>query len=212
MKLIWVIFVIFILQACKTKNDQGPPGTPGMVGGGCEGCELYAEGMPAALSWQTIISSTSEPGEGLVISGTIYKKDGRTPAGGVIMYLYQTDNNGYYSPAPGQTAASRHGHLRGWVKTGTDGRYLFKTIKPASYPNSTIPAHIHPTIKEPGINDYYIDDYEFNDDPFLTATERGRRPNRGWRRSSFLNAKSGRYLDGKQGHYPGSAYPELPLI
>ena len=40
-------------------------------------------------------------------------------------------------------------------------------------------AHIHPTIKEPNKNEYYIDDFVFSDDPFLTNKEKEKMQNRG---------------------------------
>jgi protocatechuate 3,4-dioxygenase beta subunit len=98
----------------------------------------------------------------------------------VILYAYHTDARGLYSPAVGATGlARRHGHLRGWVETNAKGEYKFNTIKPASYPNSSIPSHIHPIIKEPDKNEYYIDSWEFDGDPFLTEQERARRRNTG---------------------------------
>jgi protocatechuate 3,4-dioxygenase beta subunit len=45
---------------------------------------------------------------------------------------------------------------------------------PASYPNSTNPKHIHPTIKEPGRSEYWIDEFVFDDDPLLPDKERNR--------------------------------------
>ena len=45
---------------------------------------------------------------------------------------------------------------------------------PASYPNSNNPKHIHPTIKEPGKTEYWIDEFVFDDDPLLPASERNR--------------------------------------
>src|SRR5690606_2706219 len=120
-----------------------------------------------------------EPGERMIISGTIYKKDGKTPAPDVILYVYQTDNTGRYTPTPKQVHAKRHGHLRGWVKTDAQGRYEFNTIRPASYPNSRNPQHIHPIIKESGLSLYWIDEFLFEDDPVLTEQEKARQAKRG---------------------------------
>lgn len=55
------------------------------------------------------------------------------------------------------------------MKTNERGEYRFYTVRPASYPNSTNPQHIHITIKEPHLNEYWIDDYHFADDPLITA-------------------------------------------
>jgi protocatechuate 3,4-dioxygenase, beta subunit len=152
--------------------------TPKLIGGGCEGCELYTEGMPKKLSWQTTMAQ-NEKGVKIHISGFIFKKDGKTPAPNVILYIYHTDNDGLYSASPTQKVAKRHGRLRGWMKTDSLGRYAFTTIRPASYPNTKFLAHIHPTIKEPNKNEYYIDDFVFSDDPFLTVAEKKKMPNRG---------------------------------
>ncbi|MCI0486899.1 MAG: intradiol ring-cleavage dioxygenase [Blastocatellia bacterium] len=165
---------------CRAQGDQRQPVSQGVVGGGCDGCEGIYEGLPQILTWQTSIATASEPGEPLEISGIIFHSDGVTPAPGVILYVYHTDANGYYSPAPNATGnARRHGHLRGWMKTGTRGEYKFTTIKPAPYPKGKIPAHIHPIVKEPDKNEYYIDEYRFDDDPLLSAQERSKSENRG---------------------------------
>jgi protocatechuate 3,4-dioxygenase beta subunit len=138
------------------------------IGGPCEDCELMFEGMPKTLGFQTAIAEESEPGERLEMRGVVYERDGKTPAPDVVVYVYHTDAKGYYSRAPGQSHGLRHGHLRGWVKSDKEGRYEFRTIRPAPYPNGDIPAHIHAIVKEPGKNEYWVDDYLFEDDPLLT--------------------------------------------
>jgi protocatechuate 3,4-dioxygenase beta subunit len=151
-----------------------------IVGGGCDGCDLIYEGMPKQLNWQAKINPVSEPGEAMEISGIIYQADGKTPASDVILYVYHTDTKGYYSPAENQPAAShKHGHLRAWMKTNAQGEYQFTSIKPAPYPKRFDPAHIHPVIKEPNKNEYYIDEYRFDDDSLLTVEQRAKAENRG---------------------------------
>ncbi len=151
-----------------------------LVGGGCDGCDIIYAGMPQQLSWETRIATPEERGDAMEINGVIYKADGRTPASGAILYVYHTDANGYYSPAPNQPAGSRrHGHLRGWMKTNAKGEYQFTSIRPAHYPDRKIPEHIHPVIKEPDKNEYYIDEYRFDDDPLMTKEERAHAENRG---------------------------------
>jgi protocatechuate 3,4-dioxygenase, beta subunit len=139
------------------------------VGDGCEDCELIFEGLPPYdnMPSETIIANSTESGEPLEISGTIYMPDGKTPAPDILIYIYHTDNKGLYSPADTQTVGRRHGHLRGWMRTDKDGRYKFKTIRPASYPNSNNPQHIHSIIKEPNKTEYWISDYLFEDDPLF---------------------------------------------
>ncbi len=173
-----MLTLTLVVMVCAWGYSQSSPSGK-VVGGGCDGCNLIYEGMPSTLFWETIIPDSKEPGEPLIITGTIYKKDGRTPAPGVILYVYHTDNKGNYSATLTQREGRRHGHLRGWMKTDDKGRYRFRTIRPASYPNRKIPAHIHPIIKEEGINEYYLDEYLFDDDPLLTADERSKQEKRG---------------------------------
>jgi protocatechuate 3,4-dioxygenase beta subunit len=136
-------------------------------------------GMPATLYWKAKLPADDEPGEPMIINGTIYKRDGKTPAPNVILYVYHTDHTGKYSPGPNQVHARRHGHLRGWVKTDVQGQYEFRTIRPAPYPNGKDPQHIHAIIKEPGLSRYWIDDFLFQDDPLLTEQEKARQSKRG---------------------------------
>ncbi|HWQ35643.1 MAG TPA: hypothetical protein VNQ79_22545 [Blastocatellia bacterium] len=172
MKILLGLISFVLLVGCDfAAQSQGK-----IVGGGCEGCEAIHDGMPAQLSWETTITDKNEPGEPLEISGTIYKSDGKTPAAGVILYVYQTSAKGYYESAPG---ATRHGRIRGWMKTDAQGRYKFRTVRPGAYPGRNIPAHIHPVIKEPDKNEYYLDEYRFDDDPHLTAAERAKEEKRG---------------------------------
>ncbi|UCF68791.1 MAG: hypothetical protein JSV80_05745, partial [Acidobacteriota bacterium] len=107
------------------------------------------------------------------IEGIVFDDNGR-PATGVIVYAYHTDAGGVYPRDEDLRghAAYRHGRLRGWVQTDERGRYRFETIRPASYPNSTIPAHVHMHIIEVGCCTYYIDSVKFDDDPLLSPVER----------------------------------------
>ena len=140
---------------------------PPRVGGACDGCDVMFKGMPAALDWQTVVVPPGTVGDPLEIEGVIYRKDGKTLAAGVILYVYQTDADGYYRT------------LRGWMKTDERGRYRFRTIRPGAYPDRDIPAHIHPIVKEPDKNEYYLDEYRFEDDPLLTKAKRDAHENRG---------------------------------
>jgi protocatechuate 3,4-dioxygenase beta subunit len=119
---------------------------------------------PEKLSSTTTIAPESEPGERMEISGTLYRADGKTPAKDVVLFVYHTDAKGYYNA---QDDAS-HPRLRGWMQTGADGRYLFRSIKPAPYPHRTTPAHIHAHIYSSHISEHSIDDYWFAGDPFIT--------------------------------------------
>ncbi len=167
--------VLILIQACAQNKESKIR----KVGGICDGCEAMFEGMPASVSWETRLASIDEPGEPMIISGTIYQRDGKTLAPDILLYVYHTDSKGLYSPASNQTTGTRHGHLRGWMKTDSQGRYQFSSIRPASYPHGKAPQHIHPLIKEPTTSLYWIDEYLFDDDPFLTNEERLKQQKRG---------------------------------
>ncbi|MEO6490891.1 MAG: hypothetical protein ABIO04_13190 [Ferruginibacter sp.] len=169
-----IISILSTLSACSQNNSQKER-TNGNVGGGCEGCEAIFESPVQLdkLSWIDTLPDFNETGPKMMISGTIYQYDGKTPAKDVILFIYHTDQSGKYSNKYNEKGwAKRQGYIRGWMKTNEKGQYKFYTLKPASYPNSTTVKHIHPTIKEPGINEYWIDEFIFNDDPFLTAEKR----------------------------------------
>jgi protocatechuate 3,4-dioxygenase beta subunit len=149
------------------------------VGGGCDGCELIYEGMPDTLGWIDTLPDWHETGQRMEVSGTVYRGNGKTPAPGVTLYFYHTDSKGYYSVDSNQAVGIRHGHIRGWVKTNAFGQYKIYTTMPASYPGATIPAHIHAILKEPKVNEYYIDEIEFTGDPLLTESMELKREKRG---------------------------------
>ena len=146
----------------------------------CEGCQGIYERDPAALSNTSVMAAPDEPGEPLRLRGRVTAVDGVTPADGVIIYAYHTNSEGRYADGSPETEWSRrHGRLRGWVKTGSDGRYEFRTIKPAPYPNRTAPAHIHLTVLEPGRRPYWIDSVVFEGEFGVTDRYRSQRANRG---------------------------------
>ncbi len=171
------------------------PSTPEdrTLGGPCESCELINFQMPDRLTSETTIAPAGEPGERLVLEGTIFQPDGKTPAIGIIMYVYHTDAEGHYSNLPGQPKI-RHGHLRGWIKTDGQGHYRITTIRPASYPNRQAPAHIHPIIKEEGITPYWIEDFLFDDDPLVTDQHRKNTKPRGGNGIIKLTKKDGTWV------------------
>ena len=156
-------------EGCS-KAAQRPPQTqkpsyPSTLSGGapCGSCIA-----PPELSWKTAISSKEEPGEPLDISGTIYQADGLTPAGDFVLFVYHTDATGYYN----KDDDASHPRLHGWMHVGADGRYEFRTIKPAPYPHRTTPAHIHAHVYGPGYSERSIADYWFAGDRFITEEAR----------------------------------------
>jgi protocatechuate 3,4-dioxygenase, beta subunit len=129
----------------------------------CEGCEAVHERDPDTLSWRAEVAGPDEAGDRLIATGTVFAADGKTPQEGVVIYLHQTNAQGLYANGTGESEWSRrNGRLRAWVRTGADGQYRFDTIKPAPYPDGTMPAHLHLILLEPGKRPYYVDDIVFD--------------------------------------------------
>lgn len=213
------IFIIFStvislcsLTACSQNNSKRPAGELTGIGGTCEGCEAVYESpvAPDKLPWIDTLPDYNEPGPKMMISGTIFKSDGKTPAPGVILYVYHTNQAGIYANKHNEKGwARRHGYIRGWMRTNEKGQYRFYTLRPASYPNSTALQHIHPTIKEPGKNEYWIDEFIFDDDPFLTAEARKGQQERGGNGIIKLKNEHG-ILVGHRDIYLGKNIPGYP--
>jgi protocatechuate 3,4-dioxygenase beta subunit len=176
-----VVFVFIGQSACtQTPKHEQSDASEKQVGGPCEGCEAALEFGSRTLTWVDTLPDYKEAGPKLEVTGTIFRKDGKTPAGNVILYIYHTDQTGHYATRGNETGwGKRHGYIRTWLKTGADGKYKFLTLRPAPYPGRQAPEHIHATIKEEGITPYYIDEYLFDDDEILTPHERDRQPGRG---------------------------------
>lgn len=150
------------------------------VGGPCQGCEAALDYGDKKLSSVDTLPGFDEHNQKMKIQGTVFEKDGKTPAKNVIIYIYQTNQKGVYEKKGDETGfASYHGIYRGWVKTNEVGEYAFYTFKPGAYPSRSEPAHVHFTIKEPGINEYYIDAIQFDDDPLLEKRDREKKNPRG---------------------------------
>ncbi|MGE0887708.1 MAG: hypothetical protein AB7P14_29660 [Blastocatellales bacterium] len=115
-----------------------------------------------ALSKITI-ASKDEPGERLIVSGQVIGVDGK-PLADASVYVYHTDAKGLYTPG---TNDNRNPRLRGYMRTDQNGHYEFSTIKPASYPNSTIPAHVHYVVTASGY-EQRIFEIVFEGDRFIT--------------------------------------------
>jgi len=167
-----IILCIFIISCAESQERKT---TVQKIGGPCDGCEAIYEYGSKTLNSVDTLPGFSSAKEKIKISGIVYQIDGKTPAKDILMYAYQTNEKGIYPKKSSSTGfESRHGYIRGWVKTNAQGAYTIYTFRPASYPNTSIPQHIHITVKEPEKNEYYIDDFYFDDDPNLTDRIRNR--------------------------------------
>jgi protocatechuate 3,4-dioxygenase, beta subunit len=135
-----------------------------------------AVSAPADVSWRTVLSEEKDKGEPMEISGVVYQTDGKTPAPNTLIYLYHTDFEGYYGRGSG---VHRHGKYRGWMMTDKDGKYAFRTIKPAPYPENRFAAHIHMTVTTAKTREDWIDSILFEGDRLISSQERAQAGRRG---------------------------------
>lgn len=74
-------------------------------------------------------------GEVILVRGHVVDPDCR-PVERALVDLWQADSNGRYSHPADPNPARRDPNFQGWgqVVTDAEGRYAFRTIKPAAYP------------------------------------------------------------------------------
>jgi len=174
-----ILFAVFV--SCSSSSIQQKDELPEKVVSVPDTCDgpdsdinCCFVNMPDNVSEIMVIAGENEPGERLIISGKVLKKDGVTPVRDVIIYAYQTNAKGIYAKAGNERGFQKwHGKLHGWCKTNSEGWFEIHSIRPASYPNSTAPAHIHAAVKFHGRQKpFYIKDFVFDDDPFVNENFR----------------------------------------
>ncbi|WP_111684465.1 peptidase associated/transthyretin-like domain-containing protein [Winogradskyella tangerina] len=193
MKHFLVLIIVVFTLSCKGQvtNEEERK-----VGGPCEDCVALMDYQK--LNIQPLAVDTlprfNEHEPKIKISGTVYKRDGSTPAENTILYIYHVDRNGLYQPSDDPVGwEKRHGQYRAWLKTGKDGKFTFYTFRPASYPGTSEPQHIHIYVKEPHTIPYYLDSYLFESDPLLTESEKSSQKDRGGSGIIKLEMRDGIY-------------------
>lgn len=126
------------------------------------------------------IAPKDEPGKKIKIMATVVNEKGESLPG-VLVYFYQTDSKGWYSAdSPGGDNA----RLFGYVRSDANGKIEIATIKPAGYPQSSNPAHIHVHVEDVKGYRNLITEFIFDDDERLSGSIRTSAI-----RNGFLNAK-----------------------
>lgn len=186
-----ILLLTLFVFSCKGQSNSNVERN---VGGPCQDCEAVLDFKALTIppkSTDTLPGyENNEPK--VKISGTVFQKDGKTPAENVILYIYHTDRNGIYQPSEKPVAWEKtHGQYRGWLKTGKDGKFTFHTFRPAPYPKVQEPEHIHIYVKEPTTIPYYIDSYFFESDSLLTEEKKRSHKKRGGSGVIKLKMKDG---------------------
>ncbi len=218
--LIFALVTTIALQSCSQPNSTKQSNVSATkVGGPCEGCEAIYESTVPFEQMNSIdtLPDFNDKGPKIEISGIVYQRDGKTPAKDVVLYVYHTGQTGIYPKKGNETGwAKRHGFIRGWVKTDQNGFYQFYTLRPAAYPDGNNPQHIHITVKEPGKNEYWIDEYLFADDPIFQK-DKSKQEQRGGNGVIELVAQKNGIAHGTRHiilgvNVPGYPYAGLPKL
>ena len=151
------IFLIIILASIffysfKASADICPPTQNDVEG------PYYLPDAP----FRTNVAAPDEPGKRVIIKGTVFETNCKTPLKDALVEVWQTDAEGrYYYREEGY-------RLRGQMKTDKNGSYEFNSIKPGRYKigRGYRPAHIHIKVSYPGYRTLVTQLY-FKGDPYL---------------------------------------------
>ena len=135
----------------------------------------YRFGTP----FQTRLAGPDEPGDRLILTGTVFSSDCRTPVPGALIEVWQANSAGLYDTSkPGNFTEVSSFRLRGMMYTNEKGGYEIETIVPGRYPvppnlpglekygGITRPAHIHFRVMD-SLHVPLTTQLYFKGDPFL---------------------------------------------
>lgn len=106
---------------------------------------------PADDDWDLVkVDGQQAPAAGQVLhlSGRVLDRQGQ-PVPGVLIEIWQCDAHGRYLHQGDRQAAARDAGFQGYgaTRSGADGSYRFRTIRPVAYPGRT--PHIHARLLRP---------------------------------------------------------------
>jgi len=138
---------------------------------------FYRFGAP----FRSRLAGPDEPGERLVLTGTVLSSDCRTPLPGALVEIWQANHAGVYDTGkPGNFTEVTSFHMRGMLYTNEQGRYEIETVMPGRYPvppnlpglekyaGLTRPAHIHFRVME-SLHIPVTTQLYFKGDPFIAG-------------------------------------------
>lgn len=136
---------------------------------------FYRFGAP----FQTRLAGPDEPGDRLILTGTVFSSDCRTPLPNALVEVWQANDRGIYDTSkPGNFTETGAFHLRGMLLTNEKGQYEIETVVPGRYPippglpglekyaGQTRPAHIHFRVME-SLHVPLTTQLYFKGDPFI---------------------------------------------
>ena len=158
--------------ACMLANPIGASQTdPALLG------PFWRKGAPRCRAGESIARSNT-PGAAVFVTGRVLDVDGRSVPGAMID-IWQASPIGLYENQDGEQVDF---NLRGMFEADGEGRYAFRTVKPAGYPVPTDgpvgdllrasgrhpyrPAHIHFMVTHPGYRTLTTQVFA-DDDPHL---------------------------------------------
>ncbi|MDH4609090.1 twin-arginine translocation pathway signal protein [Pseudomonas sp. BN102] len=160
------------LLAGRAFAQQGCPLTQGDILG-----PYYRFGAP----FLSRLAGPEEPGERLVVTGTVFSSDCRTPVPGALVEIWQANGAGLYdTETPGNFTDKGKFRLRGMLYTDEQGKYRIETVMPGRYPvppnlpglekygGLMRPAHIHFRVMESLHVPVTLQLY-FKGDPFIAG-------------------------------------------
>ncbi|MEQ8398868.1 intradiol ring-cleavage dioxygenase [Thalassobaculum sp.] len=165
-----VLGVSMLVDAINTRRPTGA--TENTVLG-----PFHVENAPARPMGATI--SDDGKGEPLVVTGKVVDTEGK-PITGAVVDTWQTSHDGFYDSQ--QPGIQPEHNLRGVFRTGPDGRFWYRTIKPCYYGipddgpvgqmlramgrGNTRPAHLHYIVSADGYETVTTHIF-VDDDPYL---------------------------------------------
>ena len=167
-----VLGVSMLVDAINTRRPAGA--TENTVLG-----PFHVDGAPDLAMGETI--SQDGMGDPLVVSGRVVDGEGR-PVQGAVIDTWQTSHDGFYDLQ--QPDQQPENNLRGIFRTGADGRFSYRSVKPSFYPipddgpvgqllhglgrGNIRPAHLHYIVSAPGFET--VTTHVFvHDDPYLDS-------------------------------------------
>ena len=150
---------------CEPTRGEAAQGSDRSVAADAPSTARLGPGGEVERTTETVAAGRG--GERLVVEGTVYRADCRTPLAGATIAVWQTNAKGEYGPGQG-TTSERCCYLGAALRTDERGRYRIETVKPGHYKGEAQPppAHIHFEVQHPDATGV-LTELLFEGDPHL---------------------------------------------